>query len=85
MNRESILNAVTVLILIVCTFAFLFTYGEKRRNADEYAPWRMSKEDVTYINANLTQRNAPDCVLEPTIYGYKCTTADKKVYRIARR
>jgi hypothetical protein len=46
------------------------------------APWSLSKAEIKYINNNLNKRNAPDCSLEPTFYGFKCTTNDKKVYRI---
>jgi hypothetical protein len=45
-------------------------------------PWSLSKAEIKYITAELDKKNAPDCTLEPTLYGFKCTTRDKQVYRI---
>ena len=45
-------------------------------------PWSLSKAEIKFITAELDRKSAPDCTLEPTLYGYKCTTRDKQVYRV---
>ena len=47
-------------------------------------PWSLSKAEGRYIMEELDRRGVGDCVIEPTIYGWKCTGHDGKVYRIAR-
>lgn len=45
-------------------------------------PWSLTKAEIKYIMAELDKKAAPDCMLEPTLYGFKCTTRDNQVYRI---
>lgn len=45
-------------------------------------PWSLTKAEIKFITAELDRKSAPDCTLEPTMYGFKCTTRENKVYRV---
>lgn len=67
----------SMIFVIIC---LLFAIGWN--NINKIEPWTLTQQEIKTINHELNKRNAPDCVLTPTVYGYKCTTSDKRVYRI---
>jgi hypothetical protein len=45
---------------------------------------RLSGTDIEHIRQVLLSKEAPDCVVEPTEYGWKCTRPDGLHYKIRR-
>ena len=82
MNRkEKIIDGFLLIIVIACVFGLIIQLRERQI----IRPWSLSQAEINHINAVLNSKNAPDCILEPTFYGWKCVGKDKKIYRIARR
>lgn len=62
-----------VLILFMLAAIFLHSYESRALKADiEAFPEVITEEEADYINAELDNRNAGNCEVEPVWYGWRC-------------
>lgn len=67
---------------IIAAFTFIGLHlSERTLHRGEVA---MISSDIDYVVAILKKRNAGDCVIEPTTYGWKCTDFNGRVYKIKK-
>lgn len=86
--KEKIILFGSLSIIAFILFSFLVVFlheREKQRFQEEIRKEALyiSQADVDFINQNLKKRNANDCCLERTEYGYKCKElVSKKLFKI---
>ena len=71
---------ITAFIIIAIAFIGLH-HNDRKFYPKEVA---LIPSDVEYLTMVLKKRNAADCIIESTTYGWKCTEKSGKVYKIKK-
>ena len=75
-KKELLIYAVFIAVIIFICFHFM-------TRQDFSTSLRLTADEQNYIFKELKRRNAGDCVLTPTDYGWKCREmATGKVFKV---
>lgn len=83
--KDKIIDSVLLLIVIVCVFGLLISWGEGQRRKKDNMSWSLTKAEKQHIMEEFNARYVGDCELEPIPGGWKCTDDQGKIYVVQRR
>ena len=83
--KDKIIDGFLLLVVIVCVFGLLISWGEGQRRKKANLSWSLTKSEQKHIMEELDARSAEDCVLEPIPGGWKCTDRQGKVYVVKKK
>jgi hypothetical protein len=82
--KDKIIDWVLLIVVIICVFGLLISWGIGQRNKKANLSWTLTKAEQKYIMEELNARGAGYCELEPIPGGWKCTDAQGKIYVVQR-
>jgi hypothetical protein len=82
--KDKIIDGFLLLIVIVCVFGLLISWGIGQRNKKANLSWSLTKSEQKHIMEKLNVRYVGDCELEPIPGGWKCTDEQGKVYKVKK-